>query len=250
MAAGRLVRIPPRKKKVAYRKKKRAYRKRNYIARPLYVSKVGGIPDRLRTKLVWQGHAYGAINSATVSKDQMRLNSLYDPDYLNTLGNDQAQGRDRLADIYSNYYVRNVTMIMDIAAGGYSAQSSGTTLTVPNTALVVRTYAWNGTATFPTNIEGLPGCTSHLIATYNSKRIKRRFNLMQLQGSTSGNPLKNKDFGGVSGDSTTPEQITWLGIEYEAPGGASGIAITYVYTVTLIFDVEYCNTKYAVLDTN
>lgn len=250
MAAGQLYIAAKRKTKRAPYKLKRRKRKSN-IPRSLVVKTPGGIPPRLRTKLMWIGRDYGSISSATVYKDQIRLNSLYDPDFLNTLGNDQAQGRDRLADIYNNYYVRHVTVVLDIAANGYTAETSGIgTVSAPACALIHRIGVHNNTSTTPTYLEGMPGTVSNMIAVGNQKRIVYKCNLMKLQGCNDPNPLKNKDFGGVSGDSSTPSSISWMVLEYEAPGAGAGVVLQWVQTVKVIFDIEYCNVKYATLDTN
>lgn len=216
------------------------------------VSNPGGIPPRFRTNLVYQYQSYLDITSSSANVYTQKLNSIYDLDYSNNIGNGQPAGRDRIADMYSLYEVKNCKIIIDFAVSGSEFQVSGTTTNVPATAVVVTYGSWvtEGIATTPTVPTYLARCENSrtmLVANNESKRMVCYNNMQRIAGLPGLSPF-NSGLGANTG--SDPGRLIWGAFKFSAPDAATGIETRIVFSIKMIFDVEYSQPKVSDNDTN
>lgn len=249
-----------RKYKRPYKKLKRKYKRKAFGSKGytlntksgqlVYVPQLGGVPSRFRTRLCYAHTLSGLLTSTTADDFNVRLNSLYDFDYDNTLGNIQPSGRDRLAALYSLYQVKSIYIVVDVSAHEATYEVSGTTTVAGGAGLIVRFQRWvsedsSVSPTAPTYDEMMPGSKHLLISNGGKGRMAVKVNLEKLAGQ-SGTPF-NSGLGAVTGQN--PGRPIWGQFLFEGPDCGSTINMRYIATWRVYFDVEFSSPKTAAIDT-
>lgn len=215
------------------------------------VPKLGGIPDRFLTKICYDREAYGTLDSSTAVTHQFRLNSVYDFDYSNTMGDKQAVGHDRLAASYSRYFVKYVTLVVKVMVSGFNTEFSGTTATSNATGVTVRFGRWlsedaTTSPSVPTHWQGMPGYRQDFVAQNNSGTYVFKIPVQKLVGEPD-DDARVTGFGATSG--SNPAKTIWGQLQIQSPNATSAVTTNYALSFRAYQTVEYTRPKQGPLDT-
>lgn len=228
---------------------KAAYAKNTKSGLLVSVPSYGGLPPRFRTRLVYDDVIADKFQPGTTIWNAIfRLNSLYDFDYSNVLGNFQPGGRDRLAALYSLAIVRNVTLLFEVVHARDSTAPAGSGA-APSITVRWSQWAAEGTTTLPTAPTYpamLAGSRCKMLAIDNKARLVQKINMAKLAG-LDGSPF-NSGLG--FNTNNNPGKPCWGElIVSQDTYGANEFNMFSVH-VRAIFDVEYAQPIKSELDTN
>lgn len=92
-----------------YPKKSRKTTKKTYKRRPKIARSFNPLPDKLRVKLSYVQN-FGFTGTTSAHRQIMRGNSIFDPDYTNTLVGHQPLYRDQYSALFNKYCVLGSTI--------------------------------------------------------------------------------------------------------------------------------------------
>lgn len=236
----------PRRK---YGRNKRQLKKklRGFDKSIIQYAPLGGIPQKLATKLVYEDSVY--TSSVLVGSEQewiVRLNGLYDPDYSNLGRNGQPSGRDALVEKYSNYQVKaaKVTVTTAINTEGQTDQAN--------------VCEWSGapflteldvsTPSVPGELQEMPMSKSGVATTFNGVVQKRSWyiDFKKLTGM-SGKGSYSSGLGTIADQN--PGNPLWFAMRHTMQGAISHYANLY-RKIRIVYYVVFTGPRTsALLDT-
>lgn len=195
-------------------------------------------PREVRRKLTWNGDVAYRAPGTTSDAILIKLNSLYDPDYTNILGNGQPMYFDQLCSAtgpYQNYRVNSWKMKVTIY--NLTPDEAGTVSVPLNFYFTQGATSSTDVDTF-TELISQGGVQTDLIGPQNTTFAMKEFYLNgSMKDYIPKGTVNDDDWTGTYG--TDPAKIVYAAIGVKNANGAGASQLKYYIKVSAEFDATF-----------